>query len=123
MLRTSNVKLVRVNSIGYSSILEIGDAKRSQQTSKAIAVQRENGMQTDEEISFSDFPIFERTSPTLTPVTTVIRKTTNHQKMITVNSIDVTGVSASSVMQVGNLESIQSEARIKHIRILKGTNE
>lgn len=123
MLRTSNVKLIRVNSIGYSSILEIGDAKRSQQSSKAIAVQRENGMQSDEGISFSDFPIFERPSPSLTPVTPVTRRTTNHKKMIMVNSIDVTGVSASSVMQVGNLEVIQSDARIKHIRILKGTNE
>ncbi|WP_162632562.1 spore germination protein GerPE [Paraliobacillus zengyii] len=123
MLHTSNVKLVRVNSIGYSSILEIGDAKRSKQTSKAIAIQRESDIQSDEGIAFSDFPIFERPSPSFTPGTPVIRRTTNHKAMITVNSVDVTGLSASSVMQVGNLKSIQSEARIKHIRILQGTNK
>lgn len=119
MLRTSNVKFVYVNSIAYSSIVELGDARHAQQRSNAIAVQKESGVESDPGYSFSDFALFNKLSSTFPPVTAVVKRTTNHKQMINVDHINVTGITASSIMQVGNLKDIQSEARIKHIRILK----
>jgi len=119
MIRTTKVNLLRVNSVAYSSILEIGDATHCQPTTNIIAVQKEGGIESDEGYEFDKYSLFTRTKTPFPPKPTVQKRTYNHKKSLHVDAINITGITSSGVVQLGNLKNVQSEARIKHVRILE----
>lgn len=116
--RLSTVDYIFVNSIGFSSILEIGDSKKITPVSTALAIQRELPLFFTNEGSFSKYPIFKRKLPKIPFTENINMAICNQKPIIKVGSVKVTGVSASAVMQIGSTELIDAEARVKHIRML-----
>lgn len=116
--RISIVPIVDINSVSYSSILEIGDSHGINATSKAIAVQREFPLFIENEAEFSKYAIFSEVIPTPVMDEYVRTRFVHENPIIKVASVTVTGVSNASVVQVGSTHTIQAEARVKHIRQL-----
>ncbi|GGM25189.1 hypothetical protein GCM10011351_08620 [Paraliobacillus quinghaiensis] len=119
MIRTTKVNFFRVNSVAFSSILEIGDATHCYPETNIIAVQKEGGVESDEGYEFDKYSLFDKQKPPLPPITNVPKKTYNHKKSLHVDAINITGVTSSGVVQLGNLKNVEAESRIKHIRILE----
>lgn len=118
MQRISVVDLIYVNSVSFSSILEIGDSKKITPVSQALAVQREVPLFFTNEGDFSQYPIFSRELPKVKVAETVNMKVINQNPVIKVDSIKVIGVSSAAVMQIGSTETIHTESKVKHIRKL-----
>lgn len=116
--RTVKTGKVRVNSLTYSSIFDIGDANTFKPETKALAVQREEGVPSDEGFEFENYDIFEQELPTPPEMALVNQQTYQHNPNITVKNVDITGISTSSLFQIGSIKTIDTMARIKHIRII-----
>ncbi|GAE93620.1 hypothetical protein JCM21714_2719 [Gracilibacillus boraciitolerans JCM 21714] len=117
--RTTKVKQIKVDSVAFSSILQIGDAKVIESKLDAIAVQKEGGTSSDKGFEFEKYPIFDTVIQHLPDPEIVYRKHYHHDKQITVPTIVVTAISSSAVVQLGSTDKIQSLSRVKHIRMVK----
>ncbi|WP_080847389.1 spore germination protein GerPE [Cytobacillus gottheilii] len=116
MQRTSIVDHIRINTLSFSSIFEIGDVPYIQGYSRAIADQRQKPLFRSDEGSFRRYPIFREPIP-LPPIDeAVAMEITQVNPVIKVHDIDVLGASSSSIVQLGNSKNIFMESRIKHIR-------
>lgn len=116
--RTSVVNHIKVETLSFSSILEIGDSTFTQGFSRAIAVQREAEAFFGYEADFRSYSAFQIPIP-FSPITENISMYSQQLKPITkVQNIDVIGVSASSILQIGSSKHISMEARVEHIRHL-----
>ncbi|WP_462408937.1 spore germination protein GerPE [Neobacillus sp. Marseille-QA0830] len=116
--RTSCVDHIQVKLVSFSSTFQIGDSWFINQFSRAIALQREAELFFGSEVNFSNYRVFTDPIP-FEPIdeqVTFIRH--NTPPLIKVGNIDITGVSSSSLLHVGNSGHIYSEARVKHIRQL-----
>ncbi|MEH7235541.1 spore germination protein GerPE [Bacillus sp. JJ1562] len=122
MQRISVVDLIYVNSVSFSSILEIGDSQKITPVSQALAVQREVPIFFTNEGDFSKYPIFSRELPKVKVTETVNMNIFNQNPVIKVDSVRVTGVSSAAVMQIGSTETIHTESKVKHIRKLLDEN-
>ncbi len=109
-----------VNSISNGSTFEIGDVEHAGPRTKVIAVQqpRTNYKDEDENITFSSFSVFKEPLPEKPVYSPVQKQTINHSPSIHVNRINIIGISTSAIVQIGGLGTIDSEVRVKHIRIL-----
>lgn len=116
--RTSVVNSLQVDSISFSSIIQIGDSSYIQGSSRAIAVQREKELFFGNEGDFNSYPIFLKPIHVIPMNESISIQTQNLKPMIKVNHINIIGISASSVFQIGSNESINMESRVKHIRHL-----
>ncbi|AYA75044.1 spore germination protein GerPE [Bacillus sp. Y1] len=116
--RSSSVKHIHITNAALSSVIQLGDSKIINGLNRAIAVQREKQLFIGDEEDFSKYPIFQR--PIIFPQDNEeVMITSFHQNpMIHVNSINVIAFSSSSILHVGNTDSINMEARVKHIRQL-----
>jgi spore germination protein PE len=117
--RLSNVGTIYVNSISFSSIFEIGDSKYITPFSKALAVKREIPLIFSNEGRFDEYSVFTRPIAQVPIEEPMNMAVFNEKPIIHVNSIRVSGIASSSVVQIGSTDTIQSEARIKHIRQLR----
>jgi spore germination protein PE len=116
--RTSCVDQIYVNTISFSSFLQIGDSSIINGFSRALAVQRETDTFYSNEGNFSAYRVFSKPIP-FTPVHEPFSyQTFNDHPIIKVGKIDVLGISSSSLLHVGNSKHISMEARVKHIRQL-----
>lgn len=121
MQRISVVDFIKVNSLSFSSILEIGDSTKITPVSQALAVQREVPLFFTNEGDFSQYPIFSRElpkPPKTNETKTLSTNTYNQNPIIKVGSIRVNGVSSAAVMQIGSTDTIHAESKVKHIRKL-----
>lgn len=109
---------IKINSVIFSSVLQIGDSQQIQAYSRALAVQREKEIFFDNEGNFASHPVFSEPIPFQSDIETVNSSTQNLNPFLKVRSIDILGVSSSSVVHLGNSCSISMEARVKHIRQL-----
>lgn len=117
--RTAKVDSLHLDSAGISSVIQIGDSVLINCFTRAVAVQREKELFYSNEGDFKNFEIFSRSIP-LTSIDEPIRiRSTAMNPFIKVGEIDVIGISASSVLHIGNTQHVYSEARIKHIRQLQ----
>lgn len=116
--RSSYVDNITVLVASYSSILQLGDSCIINGLSRALAIQREVEFFSENEGSFSAYPIFSEPIP-FPSVNEPFTFRSHHAKpLIKVQKIDVIGFSSSSVLHVGNSKHISMEARVKHIRQL-----
>jgi spore germination protein PE len=117
--RTSYVHSIHVDTVGFSSIIQLGDSTAIQGFSRALAVQREAELFYGNEGNFSTYPVFFEPIP-LPPITENLSMQINNRlsSCIKVNDINIIGVSSSSLLHIGNSETVQMEVRIKHIRQL-----
>lgn len=118
-MRTSNVDLLHIDTVSYSSIVELGDSSIIQGFSRALATQKEQELFFGNERDFSSYSIFTEQLP----FNPIFQKPSVHidnraSPMIKVKNIKVTGVSSTSILHIGNSKMIQMETRIKHIRHL-----
>ena len=122
--RTSYVHSIHVDSVAYSSIIQLGDSTFVQGFSRAMAIQRETELFYGNEGNFSAYPVFSEPIP-LPPITETLWLEINNRifSSIKVNDINIIGISASSMLHVGNSQSVQMETRIKHIRQLESPNK
>jgi len=116
--RTSIVGHVRLNSVQFSSHVQVGDNKAVCPQSDVLAVQREIPVFRADEGDFADFSIFSATPP-WTPAREPVRVFVCHaDPAIRVRSLDVKAVSVSSVLQIGANRCVRAVNRTKHIRML-----
>lgn len=120
--RTAIINTIYTTSIVSSSIFSIGDTGTINQSSKAIALQKEGAsFKKSDTLYFKDYDIFEKKTVWPNHPSSV-----NHYKVhqctntIHVHQVNVTAVSLSSVFQVGSAHGISADSRVKHFRILRG---
>lgn len=116
--RISSVNRIYINSLASTSTLEIGDSKHIHAFTRAIALQRERQLFYSNEIDFSKYDIFREPIPFESIEEELFYETIALQPIIKVNNIKITGVSTSSVVQIGNSQNVYMESRVKHIRQL-----
>ncbi|MCA1039455.1 spore germination protein GerPE [Bacillus infantis] len=116
--RTAIVNKLNVDTVSFSSIIQVGDSEYIQGFSRALAVQREAEIFFGNEGRYSDYPIF--TEPLPLPALEDALQMYVHQSKpaIKVDSIDIIGISASSMLHIGNSGQVSMESRVKHIRQL-----
>ncbi|MCL6570432.1 MAG: spore germination protein GerPE [Bacillus sp. (in: Bacteria)] len=120
--RTSYIDKIDVNVLSFSSILQLGDSSVINGMSRALAVQREVEIFYGDEGSFSAYPVFSEPIP-LPPINEPFTLLTHNPKpLIKVDTIDIIGISSSSILHVGNSKQVSLESRVKHIRQLKADN-
>ncbi|MCD5325009.1 MULTISPECIES: spore germination protein GerPE [Pontibacillus] len=117
--RTSCVNQVKINSLILSSIFEIGDAEEAAPRSRALAVQKEGALFTDEDFPFSGFPVYTSELPLFDKQLSIEQTRVPCDPYIHVDSVHIQGMSSAAIFQIGNLDHIDAEVRIKHFRILK----
>ncbi|WP_246860941.1 spore germination protein GerPE [Bacillus sp. REN3] len=116
--RTSCVDHLKIDAVTFSSICQIGDSVQICGFSRALAVQREADVFFGNEGHFANYPIFSEEIPLLPITERFASFTHNLNPLIKVKNVDIIGVSASSVVHIGNSCQICMEARVKHIRQL-----
>jgi spore germination protein PE len=116
--RTSIVKKANIDTVSFSSVVQVGDSDFIRGFSRALAVQREEELFYANEGRFADYPIF--TEPIYLPAIEDSVGMYVHQKnpAIRVDHVDVIGISASSLLHIGSSRHVAMEARVKHIRQL-----
>ncbi|WP_059172968.1 spore germination protein GerPE [Bacillus sp. FJAT-27445] len=122
--RVSKVDNVFVKSVLFSSTILIGDSVRIFGYSRAIAVQREAEIFFSDEGDFTQYKVFLEPIPLPEINEPIFIDSFQLNPVIRVGTIDVTGLSAASIIQVGSTPTISMEARIQHIRqLLERRNE
>ncbi|WP_347550904.1 spore germination protein GerPE [Pseudalkalibacillus hwajinpoensis] len=115
--RSSLVNWIDIHSVDGSSMIQIGDSNQVTPETNVFAVQRERPIFEGNEFEdLSKFPIYSQQIP-IPLITEAIEHITIHENpIIKVNSIQIIGVAASSVLHVGSTKTVRTEARIKNIR-------
>jgi spore germination protein PE len=121
--RLSIVDKAYVNSVGISSIFQIGDSVDIVPLVKVYAVQREEEIFYDNEGDLKQYSLYEEKLPKPL-ITENIQTAFYHENpTIRVGAVKVTSISSSAVVQFGSTNTISAEARVKHIRQLRSRNE
>lgn len=102
-------------SITDGSFLNVGDTHLGNPVSKVIALQKE-GATFRGELKFEDYSIFSQKAHFPESKTNIIKRTFTHNPNIYVQNSNVMAISSSSIFQLGNLDKIAAESRIKHFR-------
>ncbi|KIL45643.1 spore germination protein GerPE [Jeotgalibacillus soli] len=110
---TSTVNHVLINTLSFSSVIQIGDSALIDSHSNIIAVHREVEVFFGQEAPFEHYSIFYRPSAAgrLTMINHLLHPTENHAE-----TINIVGISASSVLHVGDSSHVRMVSRTKHIR-------
>lgn len=116
--RTSVVDQLKIDSLIFSSVLEIGDSSYIQSLSRALAVQRESEIFHGYEGNFNLDPLFRMPIPREELSENITITSNQLNPVIKVHSVDILGVSAASSIHIGSSQHIVNEARVKHIRHL-----
>ena len=115
--RNSFVQDVNVKGLLSTSVFEIGDTVQLAANSYVIAVQRKKPIFYGKEGNFQAFKIFSQPIqiPNFPIPPPTIRKF-HESSNISVGSIHIKGMAASSIMQIGNTNHACLESRVLHIR-------
>lgn len=116
--RQSIVDHLKVVSLAYSAVIEIGDSNMILPNSRALAVQRQFEIFYGNEGNFDTYQIFNRPIPVPDITERIMIKRMNEAPTIHVHSVKVLAGAFSSVIQIGSTNIITGEARVKHIRQL-----
>lgn len=120
MKRTTVVGCIKVISVELSSIMIAGDACMLHPVANVFAVQREVANFLGNEGNLSAFPIFSSAIPIPDVDEQLELSIQNENDTIQVGVMNILGVSASSILQLGSNQQIDAVSRIKHIRQLRG---
>ncbi|GER65766.1 hypothetical protein BpJC7_21650 [Weizmannia acidilactici] len=118
MIRHSIVDQLRIKTVIFGSNVIIGDSSKIQMSSAVLAFQRQQELYYGFEAPFETFAVFRQIIP-IPPLSEQIEIQRYHEDpAIKVGSIDIIGMSTSTVMQIGNIKDIALESRIHHVRQL-----
>lgn len=114
--RTSKVQTITTKSIIFSSALQVGDCRYIDSTTNALATQRRSEIIYDREDQFNNYKIFFK--PATFPLINESLQITfqNPYPFIAVENINILGISTSSIANIGNVDHVRMQSRIKHIR-------
>jgi spore germination protein PE len=116
MYRTSIVNDVAIKSVEISGCFQVGDTEKIQSYSAVLALQRESAVYGRFDLDMKNYEIFSKEiSIPLCPIR-IQKKTFNADPFIVAGEIDITGVSASSVLHIGSVQEVNLQTRVKHIR-------
>lgn len=117
--RISKVNNITIDSVAFSSQLQIGDSHEIYASSKTLAVQREKEFFFGKEGNFNNYPIFLRpvSFPPLTEPISVLFH--NKNSSIYVDNVYVMALSVASLLHVGTTNRIVANSRRKNIRHLE----
>jgi spore germination protein PE len=118
MIRTAIVGDVQVRSLLLSSVVHVGEIGGMFPDSRIFAVQREQPVFLGNEGNLEQFPIFRQSFARIQSTERVELDIHNRIPAIRVRKVDIYGISASSVLQIGNVGVIDATNRTKHIRQL-----
>ncbi|KGX92786.1 hypothetical protein N781_15055 [Pontibacillus halophilus JSM 076056 = DSM 19796] len=116
--RLSEVNTVKLSSLIDGSIFEIGDAHELMPKSRVLAIQKEGGVKYSEPYQFESYPVFTEPLPRPTRRLQLEQYHIHHNPIIQVCDIAIKGVSTSSIFQIGSVDDIEAETRVKNTRIL-----
>ncbi|SER86092.1 Protein of unknown function [Gracilibacillus ureilyticus] len=85
----------------------------------ALAVQKEGGISSDKGFELEKYPIFQSEGHFLPINMQIEQHHTHHCPVIDVPVIEISAISSSAIVNLGNVKNVKSKSRIKHIRILK----
>ncbi len=117
--RTSIVEQLHLDSVSFSSVIELGDSSYIQGFSRALAIQREEDIFFGNEGDFNRFPVFSIPFSFLPVEENFTMFTTQLHPIIKVKTIEVMGTSSAAVIHIGSSNHILMESRVKHIRQLR----
>ncbi|MCM3651143.1 spore germination protein GerPE [Metabacillus litoralis] len=117
--RFSHVTTAYVNSIGISSVFQIGDSMQVKPSVKVLAVQREEERYYGTEGDLSQYQIFEEEIPQPLFYEQLTTNFFHENPKINVQTINIIALSSSAVFQIGSTRDIICETRTKHIRHYK----
>ncbi|RKQ31306.1 spore germination protein GerPE [Oceanobacillus halophilus] len=122
--RISNVGQIYTIGISNAGILNIGDSHQATPKARTMAIQKE-GPTIKKDLQFEDYSIFRQKAnwPKTLQSAKVRKKTIHHDVNINVRQVSLMALSTSSIFQVGNLNKISSEARVKHFRMLQDNEQ
>ncbi|WP_135554195.1 spore germination protein GerPE [Paenibacillus cymbidii] len=109
------VGCVKIISIDSGSTALIGDNAVTELRSKAIAVKRTVPLLEGKEYDFADYSLFSRPLPK-PPEVTPAAMSVAYEATPRIGFVDVIGISASTVFQIGHSIAIDAESRTKQIR-------
>lgn len=121
--RISKVKSLLSDTVSFCSTMQIGDTSYIDGNSLAIAVQKKSETFESVDVHFEDYDIFKKPFYILSLNEPVISRFSNPNPFIRVGNINIIGISASSVVGVGNVGHARMESRVKHIREVPKENE
>jgi len=118
LTRISSVDHFKNRIVSFSSVVQLGDSCILNGFSRALAVQREAEIFLGNEGNFPTYSIFRMPLqlPPINESISFIRH--NRTPIIKANNIDITALSNSSIVHIGNTKHASMEVRIKHIRQL-----
>ncbi|MCM3595325.1 spore germination protein GerPE [Metabacillus idriensis] len=121
--RLSIVNKAYVDSIGLSSIFQIGDSVDIVPRVKVYAVQREAEIELGSEGDLKQYNIYSELLPKPLITENIQTAFFHENPTIKVGAVKVTSISSSSVVHFGSSNTISAESRVKHIRQLLSRNE
>jgi spore germination protein PE len=119
--RTSCVDTINIKTVSFASTVQLGDSCIINGLSRALAVQRETELFYGNEGNLSTYPVYTEPIPFLPINEPFSFSRHNPNPLIKVSEINITGISSSSLLHVGNTRHVSMEARVKHIRQLLPT--
>lgn len=113
---TSQIGELLITTVSSTSILQVGDSHVVDSLSNVIAVQRQEEQFYGYEAPFSMYNIFSRlpAAPLFSPYHP-LRNPSNNR----IHCVDIRGLSASSILHIGDANRARMVSRIKHIRQLE----
>ncbi|KAB8139191.1 spore germination protein GerPE [Gracilibacillus oryzae] len=121
-IRTTRVKGIKVIGLSDSSIINIGDSKYIEPTLEALAVQKEGSSPPDDEFPFEQYRIFQSDNYFHPYPFQIIQEHIHHDDTIDVPAIEITAISSSSIVQLGNTDTVHAISKAKDIRIVNAEN-
>ncbi|MCP3026721.1 spore germination protein GerPE [Halobacillus sp. A5] len=115
--RVADIKNVDAHTVTIGSGLLIGDLKHYRPRTNVIAVQEETRTFRDW-VNLNDYPIYQADLSLPASPIRIDTDFINHSPAIQVQHVHVTGISTAGLLQIGGIDYIDTEARLKHIRIL-----
>jgi spore germination protein PE len=119
--RTSCVDTINIKTVSFASTVQLGDSSIINGLSRALAVQRETELFYGNEGNLSNYPVYSEPIPFMPIYEPFSFTRHNPNPLIKVSKINITGISSSSILHVGNTRHVSMEARVKHIRQLLPT--
>ncbi|MBO9128701.1 spore germination protein GerPE [Bacillus sp. 165] len=115
--RFSVVNRVDIRSMGFASVLQIGDSNQIQTRARAIAVQRELPIYDAKEGHFAKYSLFLDTEISILKREQDIRMHQVHEvPFICVKSVEIVSFGNSGILHIGSTDNVYANARILQIR-------
>lgn len=117
--RISQIESVKIETISFSSQLQIGDSKEIDSFTRSIAVQREKELFFSKEGNFAQYPLFSKPIHIPKITESITLQTKQETGKIKVKQLNIIGVTTSSIIHIGSNDQASLENRTKHFRQLQ----